>query len=276
MSISAFIPVYNEEKRIASSLKTLQWCDEIILLDKNSTDKTKDIAIRYNAKVFIKEEDPNIYNPNEFEYMLKNCTSEWIILFSASDVISYKLAMEIKRLISDTNFSFDIINVPFRRYILGIGDKRSPWYSDYSPCVFRKDIVLVNGKGVHDALKFQSDRIFTIDYLKECYMYHLTHETTDIMMDRHIRYWRGEAKNSEDESIKYSFYFILRAIKNVFFKKKTFLLGWKGVMLGCAYISYFMMSFVYKWENKYSVAPKTYEDIKKQIHNDWTNYKKLV
>jgi glycosyltransferase involved in cell wall biosynthesis len=274
MGISAFLTVFNEEKRIKLSLISLQWCDEIILLDKNSADKTKDIAIRYNAKVFIKEEDPNIYNSDEFEYMLKYCTSDWIILFTASDVISYKLAMEIKRITSDTNFSFDIIKVPFKRYIMGLEDKRSPWYSDYSPCVFRKSVVNINGKRVHDALQFQSNRIFTIDYLEECYMYHLTHETVDSMMDRHTRYWHGEAKYSEDEAIKNSFYSILRAIRNVLLRKKTFLLGWKGVMLGCAYISYYMMSFVYKWENKYSTAVKTYTDIRKQVHDDWVNYKK--
>jgi len=56
MGISAFIPVYNEEKRITYALTSLQWCDEIILLDKSSTDSTVDLAKQYDkVKVFQME-----------------------------------------------------------------------------------------------------------------------------------------------------------------------------------------------------------------------------
>jgi hypothetical protein len=46
-------------------------------------------------------------------------------------------------------------------------------------------------------------------------------------------------------------------------------MGWNGVMLGFAYISYFMLSFVYKWERKYSKADSVYKDIREKILGEW-------
>jgi glycosyltransferase involved in cell wall biosynthesis len=53
--ISAVIPCYNEEKTIGVILRSMpDFVDEIIVVDNNSTDKTKEMALKYGAKV-IKE-----------------------------------------------------------------------------------------------------------------------------------------------------------------------------------------------------------------------------
>ena len=54
--ITAFLPVYNEEKRLKNVLECFQWCDEILLLDKGSVDDTVKIAKQYpNVTVLTKE-----------------------------------------------------------------------------------------------------------------------------------------------------------------------------------------------------------------------------
>ena len=133
----------------------------------------------------------------------------------------------------------------------------------------------VNKTGVHDALKLESNRRYTIKNSDEFCMYHLTHATVDGMMERHIRYCRGEAVEGEKQSMRRAFLIVLRSIFTTIFIRKSFLLGWKGVMLSCAYISYFMMSFVYKWENRNSVARLTYETIQSDILKEWEKKKVL-
>ena len=269
MSISAFIPVFNEEIRIETTLKTFQWCDEIILLDKQSTDRTREIAESY-AKVFTMP-NSSAYDSSEFDYMLTHCNSEWILFFTASDVIHPKLALEITRLTNIKDFAFDVIHVPYRRYVLGIETKRSPWYSENAPMVFRKSIIKINKAEVHSALHFDTKRHYKMKNSNDYCMYHLTHETVDKMMDRHIRYWRGEAKGNIE--IKRSFLHVLKATWRVLVLRRTFLLGWNGVMLSFAYISYFMLSFVYRWERKYSEADSTYENIRRNILSEWNTRK---
>ena len=197
-----------------------------------------------------------------------------MILFTASDLIHPQLASEIKRLTDKDDFDYDVIEVPFKRYILGIEDKRSPWKSGYASMVFRKNILKINNDRVHDALNLDTEKRYKLKGPKDQCIYHLTHETVDSMMNRHLRYWRAEAQFAGNETLKKAFYSVLYAIKTIIINRKSFLLGWKGVMLGFAFITYYMMSFVYKWEKKYSTAEKTYTDIRKQIHNDWANHKK--
>ena len=267
MSISAFIPVFNEEKRIRYALTSIQWCDEIIVLDKTSSDRTVEIAKEFGTKVLVMPNSES-YNVDEFDYLVKYCTSEWVIIFTASDIMDVELAHEIKRLTSLNNFEYDIIEVPFKRYILGIEDKRSPWHGKFSSSVFRRSTLKIRKEEVHGALSFESNRKYTIQGLNHSAIHHLTHETVDSMMDRHLRYWRAEGANYTEPSMKKAFRGVLRALKHVFFRN-TILLGWNGIALICAYLSYAMMSFVYKWEKKNNNATTIYQQIRESSIKNW-------
>ena len=268
MSISAFLPVFNEEKRIKNTLNSLLWCDEIILVDKKSTDKTVEIASSFGSKVKILFMDNSLsYDTSEWQLFLNNCSCEWVVLCTASDVIHPKLANTIVSLIENNNCHYDVINIPFRRYVLGLETKRSPWYSELSPKVLRKSVISIKKNGVHDALQFAGRELNLKNNIEHC-MYHLTHETVDIMMETHIRYCRGESKD-ESISISKSALRVIKEFIRIIFLKKSFLLGWNGIMLSFAYLSYFMMSFIYKWEKKYGNAQEEYKRIRKLILDEW-------
>lgn len=275
MGISAFIPVYNEEKRIKYALSSIQWCDEIIVLDKYSSDKTVEIAKTFEKVKVYEMEYSSIYSANELNHILSKCSNDWIILFTASDIMDVDLSIQIQRLVHDTNFNYDIIKVPYRRYILGIDHKNSPWYGKEHSSVFRKSILNVNQNEVHAAISFNSNKIYSIEAFKNNFIHHLTHETVDVMMDRHLRYWRGEGQNYNEPNLTKAFRQVLRGFKNVFIKKKTYLIGWDGVMLMCAYLSYSMMSFVYKWEhiNKGKIENK-YNRMRNISIQNWVDAKK--
>ena len=50
-TVSAVIIVKNEEAHLAQCLSTLQWVDELVVLDSGSTDATCRIAASFNARV---------------------------------------------------------------------------------------------------------------------------------------------------------------------------------------------------------------------------------
>lgn len=266
MSITAILPVFNEEKRLEATLKTLMWCDEIIIVDKNSTDNTRNIANKYSAKVFIL--DNTAFNTDDIDIFIENCTSEWMLTFTASDIIHPKLARSIKEITDNIAFEFDVIHIPYHRIVLGIDSKRSPWHSELHPAVFRKSVFQLNRNGVHDAVKFTSKKHFKMGKSEKYCVYHLTHENLDSMMERHTRYWKAEAL-SPNTNLKQSFKEVLSAIKLVLLKRKTFLMGWDGIMLSFAFVTYYMMSFVYKWENQRSKSTSNYDILKKEIQNSW-------
>lgn len=262
MKITAFVPVYNEEKRIRYCLQCLKWCDEIFVLDKSSTDHTVEIAKELGATVKVIPHEHG-YDPHEIEYMLMlDC--DWVVLFTCSDLIDRSLALKVKEAI--VNAKADVIYVPFKQYVLGINDKSSPWYMARRRLAFRKSVIRIDTTSVHSALYFSSSNTLFVD--GEGYMYHLTHETVDGMMDRHIRYWRGEAEGYESSSFKGPFKSILRGLYDTF-RRGGYWKGWDIFALVCAYMAYLLMSFVYIWEKKRSNAPVIYSSIRDEVYNQW-------
>jgi glycosyltransferase involved in cell wall biosynthesis len=268
MTISACLPTLNEEERIESTLISFQWCDEIIVIDKNSTDRTVQIAEKYGARIYPFTEKKGEFNTEELD-VLKSTRGEWTIGITASDVIDVLLAMEIKRLLSLKDFPYDVIHVPFKRVVLGFSGDHSPWRSGLVPYIYRKSAMQLNYKSVHKTVSYsETSRHYYIKNSDIGFLYHLTHATVDGMMDRHIRYWHGEARYYDQPSMWQAFKAIVKSFLIVIYKR-TILLGWDGIMLSCAFISYYMMSFVYIWEKKYSKAPQQYRDLRDKIDNDW-------
>jgi glycosyltransferase involved in cell wall biosynthesis len=261
VNISAFLPVFNEEHRISFALNSLIWCDEVIVIDKGSIDRTREICSKFKNVSFYTISNSSDMNL-EFEFFLKICTSDWFIIFTASDIIHPNLAYEIRKTINNTDAS--ILSIPFKRIVLGVDSKRSPWHTDYNPIVFRKSDVYINSNEVHGALKSNGVTII----LRQCNnfpMYHLTHESVEKLMQRHLRYWEGEAKI---KNLKQSIKEILISLFNILFKKKTYLLGYKGIALMFAFLSYKMMSFVYKWDYN-NDTESYYNDIREKIQLEW-------
>jgi glycosyltransferase involved in cell wall biosynthesis len=274
MSIAATLIVFNEEKRIEDTLRCVQWCDEIVVVDRNSSDRTRDIARRYTEKVIT---IPNVdFKPADNQALIDNVTAEWIIRVTASDVIHPNLAKNIHALIAQPEFPYDVIWIPFRRLVLGMDGKNSPWNSELNSLVVRKRIIKINPSSVHGAVGYNSTRHFRMKPSTIDCMYHLTHETMDIMMDRHLLYCRAEAQYCESTvKTKTIFNDILRAIKDVVLKR-TLLAGWDGIALAMAYISYYMLRYIYIWEKRYSKVPQTYAKIRETVVNAWDEQKTIV
>lgn len=91
--ISAIILSKNEEKNIEACLDCLSWCDEKIVIDDHSTDKTVETAKRKGAKVFVR----TLYNnfSDQRNYGLEKAKGDWILFIDADERISPALWYEI-------------------------------------------------------------------------------------------------------------------------------------------------------------------------------------
>lgn len=269
MKISAYLPVYNEENRIRYTLQSLQWCDEIVVIDKSSTDKTVDICKGFGATVFIMN-NSNSFDISEYNY-LKKCTGDWILLATASDIIDKSLAMEIRKQIETLPEDIGCIEVPFMNYVLGIEDERSPWHVNTRMKIFRNGNQVINND-VHGALTLINTKSYTIPN-KFGYFSHLTHVSLDMMLDRHTRYWRGEADMYDKKTLLPALQYVWRSVKYTMRVRKTFLLGWNGIAIMFAYVSYYMFSYLYIWEHRRKItAAQIYQELRDKNSKDWKNY----
>ena len=267
--ISAFVPVYNESSRIKYAIQSLKWCDEIFVLDKSSEDNTVELAKKYGATSVKVIPNTSSYDVNEFLY-LQELKGEWVVIFTASDIIDRSLAEQIVKIVNTAPEDVGSIDVPLKRYIHGVEGKKSPWYSDKrTRFLFRKDNIRTNSNDPHTAISLINKKSISIPS-SYGYLYHLTHVDMDIMMERHIRYWRAEGENYQNDSLRPAFQSILGAIK-ITIKRNTFLGGWDYVALAIAYIGYYMMSFLYKWEHKRGTATILYSNLRENNYLEWNS-----
>jgi len=93
MKISAVVITKNEEENIEKCLKGLDFCDEIIVIDDCSTDKTVELAKKYNAQVFEREMVGDFSQQRNFG--MEKCSGNWIVFVDADEEVSDELKKEI-------------------------------------------------------------------------------------------------------------------------------------------------------------------------------------
>lgn len=93
MSISAIVITKNEEEKIIDCLRGLSWCDEIVVVDDNSEDKTRVLAKKFGARVFRHE---MVDFASQRNFGLKRAKGEWALFVDADEVVTPELALEIR------------------------------------------------------------------------------------------------------------------------------------------------------------------------------------
>lgn len=120
MSVSAVILTKNEEKNIVDCIDSLKWCDEIILVDDNSEDRTIELAEKAGFKVF-KRLLSNDFSEQR-NYGLLKAKNDWVLFVDADERVSKALASEIIGSLRQERagfYSFDGFYIKRRDYMWG-------------------------------------------------------------------------------------------------------------------------------------------------------------
>lgn len=113
--ISAVIITKNEEDRIARAVQSVGFCNEIIIVDSNSTDKTCKIATDLGAKVV---QQPFLGYGAQKNAGFELANELWILSIDADEEVSKALATEITKTISSVNQP-SAYSIPRKNYFLG-------------------------------------------------------------------------------------------------------------------------------------------------------------
>jgi glycosyltransferase involved in cell wall biosynthesis len=115
--LSIALAVFNEENNLEDCLASVRdIADEIVIVDGGSTDRTVEIAKRFQAKV-IQTENPPIFHINK-QKAFDACTGEWILHLDADERVSKALAQEIRKIVESDEEEIDNHDVDSKKYAL--------------------------------------------------------------------------------------------------------------------------------------------------------------
>ena len=96
--LSACIIAYNEADRIEGCLRSVSFCDEIVVVDSHSTDATRELASALGARV-IERDWPGYRSQKQFA--VDAAGNEWVLCLDADERVSAALRAEIEAVRED-------------------------------------------------------------------------------------------------------------------------------------------------------------------------------
>lgn len=136
MKISAVIVAFNEQEKIADAVRSLEWADEIIVVDSFSTDRTREIAESSGAKVITQKW---LGFSKQKQFAVNAARFDWIFSLDADERVSDELKREILRI---KNLSENKIADGYRASRLSYYMKRpirhGGWYPDWQLRFFNR------------------------------------------------------------------------------------------------------------------------------------------
>ena len=81
--ISAVITTLNEERNIADCVESVLWCDEVVVVDSFSTDRTPEVARSYEKVRFLQR--PYMGSASQKNWAMDQTQHEWILILDADE-----------------------------------------------------------------------------------------------------------------------------------------------------------------------------------------------
>ena len=283
--ISAVISAYNEEGNIKDCLQSIAWCDEIIVINNSSTDRTTQIAKKYTSKVFT-QPNRKMLNTNK-NYGFSKAKNNWILNLDADERCTPELRKEIQQLfvIPDrlkawsgismdkkiNGFEMSRKNIIFGKWI-----KHGIWWPDFQLRLFKKAKGKFDCQHVHEKLnlkgkqgKLKSPLIHHNYQTIDQYIYKFTHIYTDsevknfLKSDKKIYWWDAICMPVDD--------FLANFLARSLYKE-----GLHGLILSILQSFYAFVVFCKIWEKQkfWQFNDKNFVKlVNRQVRKSYKDYK---
>jgi glycosyltransferase involved in cell wall biosynthesis len=147
--LSVIVITKNAEAVIGRCLQSVQWADEIVVVDSGSTDRTGAICRETGAKVHDVRDWPG-YGPQK-NRALDRATGAWVFALDADEWMTPELRMEIEHALRDPGDKA-AFSIPRRSSFCGRLMQHSGWWPDHVVRLFRRGSARFSEDRVHERL----------------------------------------------------------------------------------------------------------------------------
>ncbi len=166
MKISAVIIAFNEEAKIAAAIKSVDWADEILLVDSESTDRTREIAGEHGARVVVQKW---LGFSAQKQFAVDAAANDIVLSLDADERVTDALRDEILKL-REANSIADAYRVPRLSIYMGREIRHGSWYPDWQLRLFDRRKGRWQDVVIHES--FQMDERASVGKLKGDLIHH--------------------------------------------------------------------------------------------------------
>lgn len=243
MKLSAIIIAKNAEELISDCLESLSFCDEIVVVDGGSTDKTNEIAKKFHARII--QGDVNSF-AEQRNIGLEHAKGEWLFYIDTDERVSPELAKNIKDIIESSNVTTQSA-YKIKRKNFYFGNHEWPQIEHLERLFKRENLQKWEGR-LHES-PVVSGKIGEMNG----YLLHFTHKDLTSMLQKTIIWSQVEAdlrfKNNHPKMTWWRFpRVMLTAFYDSYIKQKGYKAGTAG-MVESVYQAFSMfITYARLWE----------------------------
>jgi len=221
MRLSAIVISKNEETRIKDCLDSLSFCDEVVVVDTGSTDKTVEIAKKAKANVFSLQSHDFAQMRN---FGLKKAKGDWVLYVDADERVTKELAENIKAHIED-NGKFVAFKIKRKNFYYG--NHEWPAIENIERLFYKKSLKEWYGE-LHESPLIEGE----VGELSG-YLLHYSHRNLSEMVKKTLEWSKIEAQlRFESGHPKMSWWRFPRVMIKAFYDSYVRQQGWKAGTIG--------------------------------------------
>lgn len=242
--ISASVITFNEENNIAACLRSVDWVDEIIVVDAFSSDNTAKIAADCGAKVFHNAFEGYIPQKN---FATEQTSGDWVLNLDADERVSPALRDEILDTLSGNPGRHSAYSIPRLTRYLGRWIFHSGWYPDAKVRLWKRGFGNWTGNDPHEHIEING----SIRKLKN-QIHHYSYSSVFEHLQKMNRYTTGMAQDRYRKGQRFSWLHCLarppwRFLRH-YLLKKGFLDGSAGFFIAVMCTYYVFLRYLKLWE----------------------------
>lgn len=230
--VSAVVSSLNEANLLKGCLKSLSFCEEVIVVDLESTDDTKAIAQRAGAKIVTHKRVP--FGEYIHAEMISKVRNQWMLITDPDEVIDPKLANDIILALKDIDASkIGMVRAPMWYYFKNRRLKGTPW-GGTTPrrMLLNKDGVHFTNQ-VHAGIELNDGYdVYNIPFTGHNVVHHYWVRSWKDMMEKHSRYLKFEGESKYLDGQRFRIRRLIGTPVKQFYYSFIQTKGWKDGMLG--------------------------------------------
>lgn len=237
--ITATIITRNEETNIERCLKSLDWVDEIVIIDSFSEDRTVEICEKYKCKI-VQTEWKGFGKTKK--YAVDIASNDWIFSIDADEEVTTDLKNKILSLLE--NPQSEGYKIKRTSYYLGNKIKYCGWDRDFPLRLFNKRSGNFNEKDVHESVLINGKK----EKVNEALL-HFTYPTISSHISKMNRYTDLSLNQMNKKySLIASLFFGFNKFLKMYFLQKGFLDGKVGFLLSINSAYGIFLKYIKTWQ----------------------------